>query len=89
MFRDPEYIRLRNANGEYTETNPLYTVPREWGVNKFELSAGNIIYSGMNLDTDAVDSDADWVILKYTYTGSDITKIQRKIGSWQDRATYF
>lgn len=47
-------------------------------------------YIGINSSSNnATTSDTTWVIYKFTYSGSNTTRIQRAIGSWDDRATYF
>lgn len=56
---------------------------------KFDPDSSQPTYIGLNDDASANDSDTDWLIIKFTYSGSNVTKIQQKIGSWTDRATLF
>jgi len=46
-------------------------------------------YIGLNQDADALTSASDWVVLKFLYSGSDVTSIRRKVGSWDGRAALF
>ena len=46
-------------------------------------------YIGINEDSDASDSDTDWVIFKFTYSGDNATKIRRKTGAWSGRVALF
>lgn len=54
---------------------------------QIEYSAGNPIYKGYHWMTNAPDSFTDWWIIKYTYDGTDIIKIQELQGTWTGRAT--
>jgi hypothetical protein len=46
-------------------------------------------YIGINQDADAATSDTTWVVLKFLYSGSNVTSIRRKVGAWDNRATLF
>ena len=46
-------------------------------------------YIGLNEDKDAVTTDTDWIVLKFTYSGSNVTKIERAVGAWDSRAGLF
>jgi len=47
-------------------------------------------YIGLHQDTDAnTSTNKDWVIYKFTYSGSNVTRIQKTKGAWDDRATLF
>jgi hypothetical protein len=59
------------------------------GIVKFDWTSGNLDYKGVNVNADASDDDTDWLIYKYTWVGSNPTKVQEKQGSWTLRATYF
>jgi hypothetical protein len=59
--------------------NPRYT--------QIEYSSSNPIYKGYNLKTNALDSDPNWEIFKFTYDGTDIVKIQVATGTWTARAS--
>lgn len=85
----PTHTIIQNGQGEIQDTNPLPVVAREWGITKFDPNTSAPIYVGYNLAENAADTDTDWVVLKYTYSGSDITIIQRKVGAWSNRASLF
>jgi len=46
-------------------------------------------YIGMNLTNGAAESASDWKVLKLTYSGSDVTRIQVTYGTWTDRTDLF
>lgn len=48
---------------------------------------GTLAYKGVNDVRAAADADTDWVIFKYSYTGSQVIKIEQRITSWTNRAT--
>jgi hypothetical protein len=54
---------------------------------QFDYTSGNIDYKGINTDIAAADTDPDWIIFKYTWTGDNCTKIQMRITSWTLRAS--
>jgi hypothetical protein len=54
---------------------------------QIEYDSGNPIYKGYHSMTNATDGVNDWWIIKYTYSGDDIIKIQETEGSWTNRAT--
>lgn len=46
-------------------------------------------YIGINENADALTSATDWVVYKFLYSGSNVTSIRRKLGSWDGRAALF
>jgi len=46
-------------------------------------------YIGINSDSDAVTSATDWLIYKFVYSGSNVTSVRRKVGSWDGRVALF
>ncbi len=46
-------------------------------------------YIGMHAETDGDTAAVGWIIYKFTYSGSDVTRIQKTKGIWDDRATLF
>jgi len=58
-------------------------------VIKFDASDVAPDYIGLNEDKDATDADTDWVVLKFTYAGTAVTKIEKAVGSWTGRAGLF
>ena len=45
----------------------------------------NLIYKGVHITYNAADGDTDHYILKYTYTGDNVTKKQLAVGAWTNR----
>lgn len=71
------------------EASPQPVVILDAAKVKFDASDAAPTYIGVNADSSAADGDTDWTLYKFTYSGSDITQIVRKVGSWTNRATYF
>lgn len=59
-----------------------------WKDQRLEYSSGNIIYRGVHRLHDADAGDAEWAIWKFTYDGTDITRIEGPLtGTWTGRAS--
>ena len=58
-----------------------------WGRTQLEYTSGNPIYKGLNYNYLADDSDTDWFVTKFTWSGNDPIDIQVQVGSWTDRAS--
>ena len=43
-------------------------------------------YIGLNPTNNAATTETDWKIFKFTYSGSNVTRIQVAYGSWDGRA---
>ena len=56
---------------------------------RFDASDLKPDYIGLNRSTDAVDGATNWVLFKFSYSGDDVTRIQKSNGSWTDRASAF
>ena len=56
---------------------------------QFDASDAAPIYIGMNVTRGASDAATDWKIYKFTYAGSDVTRIQLAYGAWSARAGLF
>lgn len=56
---------------------------------RFDPSDAQPIYIGINQTNNEDTTAVNWVIYKFTYTGSDATRIQKASGSWDSRATLF
>jgi hypothetical protein len=55
---------------------------------QIEYDGSNLVlYKGYNLNTNAPDSDPNWEVIKFTYSGSNIIKTQKAIGTWTARAS--
>lgn len=46
-------------------------------------------YVGLNLKNSALTSSEDWLVYKFNYSGSNVTRIQKARGSWDNRASLF
>lgn len=46
-------------------------------------------YVGLHESQGAATSDSHWVVIKFTYSGSNVTRIQKAKGAWDDRASLF
>ena len=55
----------------------------------FDANDSAPTYIGINEDADALTSATDWVVYKFLYSGSDVTSVRRKLGSWDGRAALF
>lgn len=57
---------------------------------RFDPSDAAPVYIGLNVTNGAdVTSDNEWKILKFSYSGSDVTRIQTAYGNWTGRVGYF
>lgn len=56
---------------------------------KFDADDSAPTYIGMHDDPNATDTQTGWIIYKFTYSGSNVTQIVKKRGSWSDRASLF
>lgn len=56
---------------------------------QFDASDAAPNYIGLNKLKGASDAATDWKIYKFTYSGSDVTRIQLAYGSWTGRASLF
>jgi hypothetical protein len=59
-----------------------------WGQTRFDWTSGNLDYKGYHISATGSDNATDWLIMKYTWDGSNNpTRIQVLIGSWTGRAS--
>lgn len=56
---------------------------------RYDISDANPTYIGSNVTVNANTSSNDWKILKFTYSGTDVTRIQLAYGSWDNRSSLF
>ena len=56
-----------------------------WAETRIEYSGDNPIYVGYNETLGAATSATDWQVKKITYTGSNPTRIQIQLTSWDLR----
>lgn len=54
---------------------------------RFDVDDSAPIYIGLNVTNAALTSSNDWKIYKFTYSGSNTTRIQSQTGVWDNRAT--
>jgi hypothetical protein len=59
------------------------------GIVKFDANDAAPDYIGIHTSPGAATTDIHWKIIKFTYSGSDVTQIQIVYGAWDDRATLF
>lgn len=55
----------------------------------FDPDSSQPLYIGLNSLLNASISSDDWLIIKHTYSGNAVTKTQKAIGAWGDRASLF
>ena len=60
-----------------------------FGITKYDPSSATPTYIGKHSDPGALDSDDRWEILKYTYSGTDVTQIVVRKGAWENRSSLF
>ena len=58
------------------------------GIIKFDANDAAPDYIGL-ADSSASDDDTDWILIKFTYSGDNVTTIEKARGSWTNRTTYF
>lgn len=56
---------------------------------RFDADDSLPTYIGLNVTNGAATFASDWKIYKFTYNGSNTTRVQTAYGTWDDRATYF
>lgn len=56
---------------------------------RFDSSDAAPDYIGLHIDNDAATDDGGWKIIKLTYSGSAVTRIQTVVGAWDDREGLF
>lgn len=56
---------------------------------RFDADDSAPVYIGLNPEPSAVTSANSWIIFKFTYSGSNVTRIQKARGSWDNRASLF
>lgn len=56
---------------------------------RFDASDAAPNYIGLNDTNGASTSATTWKVYKFTYSGSDVTRIQVAYGSWDGRASLF
>jgi hypothetical protein len=59
----------------------------KWKDQRYDYTSGNLDYKGVNETHKAATDSSTWEISKYTWTGSNITRIEGPLtGSWDGRA---
>jgi len=57
---------------------------------RFDSDDSAPTYIGLNVDNGAdVTTNNNWKILKFSYSGTAVTRVQTAFGNWTARATYF
>lgn len=54
---------------------------------RFDPDDSTPTYIGLHVTNGVATSDTNWKILKFTYSGSNVTRIQTAYGAWDNRAT--
>ena len=68
-------------------TDAAISMDGRWGTKEMEYTAGVIDYQGFNADQTAAFSAETWWVYKFTWDGSDCTRIELiKDVAWDDRA---
>lgn len=80
-------VVLQSYNPGEADWQPFVSL--EAGRVKFDADDSAPTYIGINADPDANDAATDWTVFKFTYSGSAVTAIQRKVGAWSNRASLF
>lgn len=58
-----------------------------WKDERYDYTSGNLDYKGLNTVHDAATSATTWNIYKYTWSGTNLDRIEGPlIGSWDGRA---
>lgn len=57
------------------------------GRTKFEYSTGSLIYQGVHASGNALTSDPNWEITKFTWDGTELVDRQILTGAWDDRVS--
>ena len=88
---DDTYMISRRALYHYNPATDSFEPTKETDAAYVQYdtddSAPN--YIGVNANADALDGDTDWTVYKFTYSGSNVTSIKRKTGSWTGRVALF
>ena len=80
---------LTRDTTEIFDTIPsLRTSQIQWAEVRYDPDDSTPNYIGMSA-TELATSDTGWVIFKFTYSGSNATRIQKKRGSWDNRTSLF
>lgn len=82
----PGSIKVTNLDAV---TDELIQLNTQYAAYKFDPNDSAPTYIGKNTSANADDDQVDWVIYKFTYSGSDVTDIRKKTGSWASRASLF
>jgi hypothetical protein len=82
----PGSMTISNLNEVVSELQRAYV---SYNYFQFDPNDSAPNYIGFNENVDADNNSADWSIFKLTYSGSDVTSIKRKSGSWTDRVAVF
>ena len=53
---------------------------------RFDADDSQPTYIGLHLTNGAATTDSNWKIIKFTYSGSNTTRIQTAYGAWDSRA---
>lgn len=75
-------------NGDLLDKETGLYSDERWNDRRFDYTSGDLDYIGKHKKHNALTSDTQWVIIKYTWSGSNCTRIEGPlIGAWDDRAS--
>ena len=60
-----------------------------WGDIRFDADDSTPTYIGLHVTNGAATSETDWKLLKFTYSGTAVTRVQTAYNSWDNRASAF
>lgn len=82
----PGAIKISNLSevgDDIATNNPKYAA------FQFDPNDSAPNYIGKNIDASADDNQGDWVVYKFTYSGSNVTAINKRVGAWSARTGLF
>ncbi len=72
-----------------TQGPPTITDAGIWGEVRYDADDSAPTYIGMHVTQGESTASTDWKLLKFTYSGSNVTRIQLTYNSWDNRASAF
>ena len=60
-----------------------------YGDIRFDPDDSQPIYIGLHITNGAATTDTGWTVYKFSYSGSNVTRIQLAYGSWDNRVGLF
>lgn len=76
-------------NAIYNKLGGFISVGSSFNEIVYDADDSQPTYIGLHKSLNAPDADSGWLIYKFTYSGSNVTRIQRVTGAWVNRTTLF